>query len=445
MPKVSVIIPSYNHEKYIAEAINSVLNQTFQDFELIIVDDGSNDNSVEVIKSFTDSRIDLFCFKENQGASVVVNKCIDRARGKYIAILNSDDIFVLDKLEKQVQFLDKYSEIGAVFSYVELIDETGKQFKDESHDYYKTFNQKNRTRFEWLNYFFNHGNCLCHPSVLIRKECYNTIGYYDERLAQLPDFDFWVRLCMKYNIYIMPEQLIKFRIRDDEKNISANTPQNKIRSSWELPKILKNFLDINSDDILKIFPGLREDIDYIDDDITPFLIAKLALEKKDPSYKSFGLNTLYKMLGNKVIYNKLNEKYEFTYADFLKLTVKYDLFSITHNLSELDLNIKKELLKDVIKDKKIFIWGSGDGGIKTLNYLQGLGIDINGLIDISPNKQGKKINDIYIYEPSILEEDKFKRDSYVIIGSSYVQEIESNLRCLGYRWIDDYITPIIKF
>src|SRR3989344_3691446 len=116
MPKVSVIIPSYNHEKYVTYALESVLNQTFQDFEIIITDDHSSDKTVEQIKKFKDQRIRLFTSIKNRGVCVAINDCLLHTKGKYIAHLNSDDAFFLEKLEKQVKYLDNHPDVGAVFS-----------------------------------------------------------------------------------------------------------------------------------------------------------------------------------------------------------------------------------------------------------------------------------------------------------------------------------------
>ena len=132
MPKVTVILTSFNHEKYIREAIDSVLNQTFTDFELIILDDGSSDNSWHLINQYSDSRIKACCSLVNVGGVVGVNKAIsEQATGKYIAIHHSDDIWELDKLEKQVVYLEAHSEIGAVFTWVQIIDEHGVKLPED--------------------------------------------------------------------------------------------------------------------------------------------------------------------------------------------------------------------------------------------------------------------------------------------------------------------------
>ena len=152
-PTVSVIIPSYNHEKYIRQCIQSVLDQTFQDFEIIITDDGSSDRTVEIIETFTDPRIKIYRNYINKGASVATNNCILNSHGKYIAMLSSDDIWFPEKLDIQVNFLEKHQDISVVFSKVEWIDQDNKLIRGFL-PYKQVFNVSNRTRFEWLRHFF---------------------------------------------------------------------------------------------------------------------------------------------------------------------------------------------------------------------------------------------------------------------------------------------------
>ena len=342
MPKVSVIIPSYNHEKYIAEAIQSVLDQTFQDFEIVIVDDGSADSTVNEIKKFRDPRIRLFTLKKNQGAAVAAKKCIAEAKGEYIAMLSSDDIFLQDKLEKQVKFLDMRQDIGAVFTYAHIIDEDGNEFRDENNFYLHIFNQPNKSRFEWLNYFFYKMNCLCHPSVLIPKKIYDEIGYYDLRFAQLPDFDLWIRLCMKSDIYILPEKLIKYRIREGDQNASGSRPEVLIRTSWELIQILDNFLTIkNIDEFVNVFPEIKKLDEQIDAELIPYYLAQFAISVKYAPYQIFAINTLYKLLANKALSRKVKAKFNFTIIDFIKLTGTSDTLNF-YGIHSRDILMQKK-------------------------------------------------------------------------------------------------------
>ncbi|MCK7520975.1 MAG: glycosyltransferase family 2 protein [Ignavibacteriales bacterium] len=129
-------------KKFVEECINSVLNQSFQDFEIVITDDGSADKTVEKIKQFKDSRIKLFVHEKNKGACVAANNCIKNSSGEFIAMLSSDDVWVSDKLEKQVKFLDENPDIAAVFSQAQIVNENGKIFTDTSHACFHVFNKK---------------------------------------------------------------------------------------------------------------------------------------------------------------------------------------------------------------------------------------------------------------------------------------------------------------
>ncbi len=122
---LSIIIPSYNHEKYIGEAIQSVLNQKYKNWELIIVDDGSKDHSIEVIKRFSDSRIRLIS-QENRGAHNAINRGLYEAKGEYLAILNSDDVYEADRFGIMISEMEEDSELGFVCSYIRVIDSQGK-------------------------------------------------------------------------------------------------------------------------------------------------------------------------------------------------------------------------------------------------------------------------------------------------------------------------------
>ena len=144
MPKISVILTSFNHEKFIREAIDSVLNQTFTDFELIIWDDASTDNSWAIINTYSDPRIKVFRNDETKRGVHGINISISEiASGEYIAIHHSDDIWEVDKLKKQVEFLEDHAGIGAVFTHVLAIDERGIPLDDVNHSY--------RVRLGWLN------------------------------------------------------------------------------------------------------------------------------------------------------------------------------------------------------------------------------------------------------------------------------------------------------
>jgi glycosyltransferase involved in cell wall biosynthesis len=280
-PRVTVIMPSYNHERFVAAAIQSVLDQSFTDWELVITDDGSRDGTAEIARRFTDPRIRLFVFPQNRGACDAANHCIAKARGEFMAMLSSDDEFVPGRLQRQVAFLDEHPGIGAVFGCAQLIDEEGRDSNTNNEHYEGVFDQTNRSRHEWLNYFFLHRNCLCHPSVLIRKKCYDTVGLYDPRFVQLPDLDFWIRLCMAYEIHILPEVMVRFRILKNEANTSANTPAKVARGEFEFWQILRHYTGpYVREHAGDIFPELKTNDEDTNPDLFLRKVANRALKKK---------------------------------------------------------------------------------------------------------------------------------------------------------------------
>jgi len=321
MPKVSVIIPAYNHAPFVGQALRSVLEQTYRDYEIIITDDGSTDKTVEVIQGIRDPRIKLYLFSENRGAALAVQNCLDYSSGEYLALLNSDDLFLPKKLENQVAFLEAHPETAAVFTQVQVIDEAGEDFRDSGHPYHRVFEQDNRSRHEWLRTFFYQGNCLCHPSVLTRREVYTVLSKPDPRLAQLGDFQRWIRVCLSREIHILPEKLVKFRIRNDDANASAPRPEVIRRSNYELRRILRVFLSLRTlEDFLKIFPEAEAFPYPLEEDLIPYYLARLALKVGSPIYRDFALETLFNLLEDKKLSKRLEQCCNFSYRDFIQLT-----------------------------------------------------------------------------------------------------------------------------
>lgn len=336
MPVVSIILTSRNHEKFIRAAIESVLSQTFEDFELIIWDDASSDASWEIISSYSDARIRAFRNEAPLRAIFGVNKGISEiASGKYIAMHHSDDVWENHKLQTQVDFLDEHPEYGAVFSNALAIDEQGCPHADQNHFYARIFDQENRSRHEWLNRFFYQGNALCHPSVLVRRECYANCGTYRYGLGQLGDLDMWIRLCLKYEIHVLPEKLVQFRVRDNEANTSGNRLESRIRTQIEHYNLMKNFLSIDSfEDIALIFPDARKY--YRPGGFVPkFVLAMMAMDRKSaPWIKMLGTEVLFELIGDRGKAEEIERLYDFNYMDLISLTGKNDIFSFD-NYSEL--------------------------------------------------------------------------------------------------------------
>lgn len=328
---------SYNHDDFVADAIESVLGQTFSDFEFIITDDGSSDNTADIVASYSkkDKRIKSLFFEKNKGACVALEECFKYSQGEYIAIINSDDTWQSEKLKKQLDYLEKNNDVAAVFSRVQAIDEQGEIIESDFTD---VFNRPvNRSRYEWLHHFFYNGNCLCHPSVLIRKSAYiKAGGIYKKHLASLPDMDMWVRLCLTENIYIIEEKLVSFRVLDNGGNESANTIANRKRYALEIPLILDNYLQIASvEEFRLIFPS---HVQFNDASLIHYHIARCAINCSTPWHKLFGIQLLYKIFIDDA---EMLKRASFDVTELHKLAKTYDVY----NLGCLEQNYRKKYIR----------------------------------------------------------------------------------------------------
>lgn len=324
MVKVSILLTSYNHQEYIKKSIDSILNQTFQDYELIIVDDCSSDKSWNIISKYKDKRIRKIRHKENIGSNICP-ELINTFNGEYIAIAHSDDMWEYDKLEKQVNFLDNNKEYAACFTGVKLIDELDQEI---STDKYLNFNVKNKNRYEWLNYFFYHGNCLCHPSILMRTIIQKNEELYANCLGSLPDMYRWVKLCLNHEIYVYPEQLTCFRIRRGGLNTSGYNYCNNVRISFDTFKLLELYKKLSDEDFVKVFPQTFEykKNNYFNKE---YALARICLDEVGlNNYNLFGLNILYDLLQDNTQKENLKKYYDYTTKKFINETGNNDVFNI---------------------------------------------------------------------------------------------------------------------
>jgi glycosyltransferase involved in cell wall biosynthesis len=215
MPLVSVIMPSYNHAKYLPEAIESVLGQTFSDFELIIIDDGSIDGSPQIIEDYKkkDARIIFILHTKNQGISNTFNELIDIANGKFLAPIASDDIWVKDKLKKQVEKMEQDENL-IIWTEGEIIDSKGVSTNKKFTHKYNVV-KKNGYIFEELL----GGNFVFGSSMMYKKENLDNIKP-EKNLKYLNDHKFFLDLAYKYHFYFIPESLTKYRVHGKNSIVS---------------------------------------------------------------------------------------------------------------------------------------------------------------------------------------------------------------------------------
>jgi glycosyltransferase involved in cell wall biosynthesis len=237
---------TYNHAPYVAQSIRSVLDQTFSDFEFLIVDDGSRDETPRIVAQFTDPRISFAAGTENRGSAARRSELIERSRGTYIAVQNSDDVWRPDKLGYQFAFLESHPEIAALFGRAALIDANGGPVTTVK----SPFDQDNRSSGRWLRRFFEKSNCLCHPTVLLRRSCHVELGGYDPRFRQIPDMQMWVRLCKKFRLFQSDNELASMRWHGSNASDIQSDPDAHARLFNEHYLIASEFFDDVPKDLL---------------------------------------------------------------------------------------------------------------------------------------------------------------------------------------------------
>lgn len=211
-------IPVYNGEKFIAQTLESIINQTYKNLEIIVSDNGSNDTTVEIVKEFMkrDSRISLNQNLENLGYSGNLNKIIELASSEYIAIYHADDVYESTIVEEQVKFLDENKELAGCFTLGKMIDENGKEIKNRFPFVEK--NTKENLIMDLDTFIENilkyGGSTLICPTSIIKKSVYNELGGYNINLKYIEDQDMWIRILEKGKLGIVAKELINYRVHN---------------------------------------------------------------------------------------------------------------------------------------------------------------------------------------------------------------------------------------
>ena len=222
MPLVSVVMSCYNHERFVSEAIESVLEQTFADFEFIIIDNGSKDSSPKIIKDYSrkDDRIKASFHAENMGIPKTYNELMDNATGKFIARIDSDDVWVKDKLEKQLEVMEQDDNL-VVWTEAEIIDAeslfTGQRFTQ----LYESAEKNGQIFDELLS-----GNYVFCSSMMYKRENLDGVRY-DENINYINDHKFNLDLAYRYEYYFIPEVLSKYRLHGENTIFSDRAGWNR--------------------------------------------------------------------------------------------------------------------------------------------------------------------------------------------------------------------------
>jgi glycosyltransferase involved in cell wall biosynthesis len=229
-PKVSIILPTYNRCQFLPQAIESVLRQTFKNFELIIINDGSSDNTENVVKNISDPRIKYFKNNQNLGIQKTLNIGLARSRGKYIARIDDDVEWIdPDKLKKQVDFLEKNPEYVLVGTFG-IIEKNGKQ------KFWKLPEEDEKIRKNILA-----KNCFIHFSVVFRKDIALEVGGYDksELTQYAEDYDLWLRFGQKGKFANLPFFSVKFQVSEEQ--ISTKKRMEQLKNTLLIAKKYKKY------------------------------------------------------------------------------------------------------------------------------------------------------------------------------------------------------------
>lgn len=330
-PLVTVFIPIYNCEKYLKECLDSIINQTYKNLDILLIDDGSTDNSLNIIGKYNDDRIRIIKNKENMGIPFVRNIGLNEAKGKYLAIMDSDDIALLNRIEEQVKFLELNEHIDGIGSYYKII---GRKINR---------NVKLTSDLEEIKIGLIFANQIGNPTGMIRMDRIRALGlHYNNKYFVAQDYDFWFQLSKVGNITIIPKVLLKYRVGHG--NISKTS---KVKKSNERKKIL----DLIHNDILdyyefeftdaekKLFNNLFSDNSQND------FVYNNKFEIKEMIEKMIYINNK-KSIFNEYKFNKIIKKYIFSSISIQKINLnkKIDLINL---LLKRDI---KYIIKIIIKD-----------------------------------------------------------------------------------------------
>jgi len=239
MPKVSVIIPTHNRAEFLRSAIASVLNQTFQDFEIVIIDDASKDHTQEVIANFNDIRIKAIHNQSSKGAAGARNIALINTSGEYIAFLDDDDEWLPEKLKIQTCLLDKSRpEVGGIYTYSFIKEKgSGRVLSICNHEI-KDFSEE---------------NVITTSSVLLRRECFEKCGLFDENMPTGSDYDMWIRISEKFSFEVIKDALVNYYTH--ENRLSVNY-EKKIRGLEILFEKHDNFFKRNYKEYSRMYLSL---------------------------------------------------------------------------------------------------------------------------------------------------------------------------------------------
>lgn len=316
-PRITVLMPVYNCELYIKESIDSILNQTFSDFEFIIIDDASTDETLSIIRSYDDNRIKLIKKPLNTGYTNSLNHGLSIAKGEYIARMDGDDISLPERFAKQVAFLDTNPETVLIGTFFKIIGRDKIITVPEYHDAIKLAMLKDC--------------CIAHPTVIIRKSCLDKFSLiYDEKKEPAEDYDLWTRLLAVGKLHNLQEVLLHYRVHSSQVSHKRNEQQRNI--ALEIKINLLNNLGFEKNDqthdFLKKMIARREFFSFIEMNQFEDLKSKLLLANQKSFFEQQGFEKYLFEIQNNLFkdYFLKRERYSpIIYFQYLKIKYNWQI------------------------------------------------------------------------------------------------------------------------
>ncbi len=387
MEKVSIVLPCYNHAEYVGDSIRSVLNQTYQNFELFVFDNGSEDHSWDIINAFDDPRMIKIRLEKNDLLEVK-RQFIKMAAADYFAIMYSDDIWMDTKLEKQMKLVREQG-AKACFTWSKFVNEK----LEDMWEGEVFFNETNKSPKEWWNTFFTRANHLSCPSFLCERDIY--IRHFGKLYPyrQIADFYCWMKILEETNLYMVEEVLVNQRLHDKGKtpNECARTKENVYRENIELRHIIYKIIDEMPDEIFTANfceDALRpEHIDVMCRKFLFFLKRKKGFsEEYDNAIRYYNTYFDYEENG-RIFYKLLETKYNFSRNDFFQYTgAKDDMFSIIESRCGRWEIMESTDLSTLKYPDKISIYGFGAVGREFFRQIQSY-CTVEQFIDKQPQRK----------------------------------------------------------
>lgn len=277
-PKVTVLMPVYNCEAYVGEAIDSILGQSFTDFEFLIIDDASTDKTVPIVEGYSDSRIKFIRKPKNTGYTNSLNYGLGIAQGEYIARMDGDDISLPERFAKQVTFMDAYPEVVACGTTYSIIGSSEIKNVPLNHDDIKVqLLQK---------------TCFGHPTVMLRKSVFDEFKIiYNSKREPAEDYDLWVRLLKYGKLANLPEVLLSYRVHDGQ--VSVKNIKQKFDNYYIIKKNILNYLDAPLTEVeMNLLDRIicRQIISYEEFEVFKTIKKKFLIANRSGVFKSSGFD-----------------------------------------------------------------------------------------------------------------------------------------------------------